>query len=851
MWDRQIPGKCVGSLRIGLRLLALTLICSTSALGHAQQTPTLPGGGRLIPGPNGTGLSGRSNLAQQRQLNQQNQQNQQNQENQQKPDDKGIDRRKDDADTAEPGAAGGEPGAGAPGPRQIGGAAPNVRVIGGGAQGGGAAKPRVQGAGAGAFEPFKRRPLKYDEVPDVGEPMSLTGPMPAMQFLDDISFATGWNIVAAPQIQTVNLQFWITDMKPKVALEILKFHDVYYKFDQETNMLFVMTEEEFFSKEYGDEVEAEFHVEHADIADIEAMAGNFLSPIGRLVTDPRTGTLFVFDTQDNIDAVETALKKLDVPLVPQSYHLSYIDAETLAESIETVLTERGTVQIDPRTNTIVVTDLPSRQSQIAEMVETLDRQLISKTWTIKYADVEAIAENVEVLVPEEMGTITINEDAHLLTISAIPERIDEVDKLIAEWDIKLDQVQIEAYLVSANTRIARKLGVDWSYFGEIGNTLLSTQFTNPITGSTDFNAGQLPAVIPLRNPITGDTINNIEGDPIARTYKGDNVSAVLHYLDSRGDVTILSQPRVTVQDGQEAAFENTESIPYVSATYETPRSVANPSGGISYDYRQNNQITFLDVGTILKVLPRITEEKNILLEISAEESTAEIITITASNQQNSVPQKRQNKADTIVRVHDGQTIVIGGLRQAQVNDTINKIPILGDLPIIKHAFRSKDKEDNNNELMIFLTCTIVDEFTQPEAERLARLNNGTVSEFRKDGRPFWERLADSVARGDFEIGVSIGQGGDLWSRGESVTMDDLERAFMKIGHSPKARVVIFKHPRADQAISIAVAELAMQADLKVEYDTRVTPFVPHYGGPEKPDPTIEEGTSPPAAAAVP
>lgn len=840
---RRIPGKRLGSFRIGLRCATLAFLCCSSALGHAQgQTPTSPTGGRPT-----SNLGGRTNLAQQRANQQQNQQNQANQ------DDDAREETSSGLGGRETGGEGGQPGGAPPGPRQMGGAAPNVRVI-GGAAGGGSAAPRTSGAGSGAYEPFKRRPLVYDEVPDVGDPMSLTGPMPAMQFLDDISFATGWNIVASPAIQSVNLQFWITDMKPKVALEILKFHDVYYKFDQETNMLFVMTEEEFFAEEYGEIVEAQLMVEHADLADIETMASSFLSPNGRIVTDPRTGTLFIFDTEDNIEAVQKAIGQLDVPLVPETYHLSHIDAETLAESVETFLTERGTVQIDPRTNTIVVTDLPSRQTQIAEMVDTLDRELITKTWTIKYADVEAMAENVEVLVPEEMGTITINEEAHLLTITAIPERIDEVGKLIAEWDVKLDQVQIEAYLVSANTRIARKLGVDWSYFGEIGNTLISTEFINPIEGAMDVDIGQLPAAIPLRNPITGDIIENIEGDPILRGFKGDNVSAVLHYLDTRGEVTILSQPRVTVQDGEEAAFENTESIPYVSSSYETPRSIPQTGGGFTYDYRTNNQITFLDVGTILRVLPRITEERNILLEISAEESTAEIITITASDESNSVPQKRQNKAETLVRVHDGQTIVIGGLRQNQINDTVNKIPILGDIPIIKHAFRSKSKEDDNSELMIFLTCTIVDEFTHPETERLARINDGTIKEFRKDGRPFWESLADWVEHGNSEVSISIGQHGDLWSMGEGVTMDDLERAFLAIAKFPKVRVVIFKHPRAAEEVSIAVAELAMQADLKVEYDTRIAPFVPNFERP--PAATADVGALPsppqvPSAAVTP
>jgi type II secretory pathway component GspD/PulD (secretin) len=813
MLDLQVSRVATGWTRVGVRsLIALVLFCSTSALGHAQQTPTLPGIPRPAPGV-GDRIPPTRNAAAQDQPR--------------------LDVR-EDVDTPvvdRPGE---------PAPRPAGVAAPAIRVIGGGAAG----VARQPQAAVGAYEPFRKRPLVYDDVPDVGEDMTITGPMAVMQFLDEIAFATAWNIVASETVQAIQLQFWFTDVRPKVALEILKFYDVFYRFDDQHNMLFVMTKDDYLSRQYGEIVEAEFKVRHANVADIEPMVGSFLSPEGRLVIDPRTGTFFVFDTKDNIQAVAGTLARLDVPLTPRTYRLRHIDAVIMADSVETMLTERGTVQIDSRTNTLVVTDLPARQEQIAEMVETLDRQLVTKTWTIKYADPQTVAENVEILIPEEMGRITVNEEIHQITITAIPERIEEVDALIRTWDIKRDQVQIEAYLITASTRVARRLGVDWAYFGEIGNTVISTQFRNPLPGTSDVNIGQLPAAIPLRNPLTGNIIENIEGDPIIRNFKGDNVSVVLHYLDSRGDISILTQPRVTVQDGEEASFENTQSIPYVSSSFETPRSRLQPDGDRIFDYRTNNQIAFLDVGTILKVLPRVTQERNILLDISAEESSAEIITITASNEANSVPQKRQNKAETQVRVHDGQTVVIGGLRQANVNDDVSKVPILGDLPIIKHAFRSRNKANNNAELMIFITCTIVSEFTHPEAEKLARVNAGMSNELRKDGRPFWQRLADSVAQGNYEIGISIGQSGDLWSRGENVTLDDLERAFREIREKQKARVVIFKHPRAPEEISIDVAELAMQLGMRVEYDTRVTPFVPNYAEPPASAPlSLQDGAA--------
>ncbi|HEO71648.1 MAG TPA: hypothetical protein ENN80_10325, partial [Candidatus Hydrogenedentes bacterium] len=95
--------------------------------------------------------------------------------------------------------------------------------------------------GQGVFEPIYDKPIRWGDVPDAGEPLTLTGPMGVAEFLDTLSFSTGWNILVTPAAEEINLQFWITEVKPSTALEILKFHNIYYEFDPKSQYLRVMT----------------------------------------------------------------------------------------------------------------------------------------------------------------------------------------------------------------------------------------------------------------------------------------------------------------------------------------------------------------------------------------------------------------------------------------------------------------------------------------------------------------------------------------------------------------------------------------------------------------------------------
>ncbi|MBI4560134.1 MAG: hypothetical protein HY706_21275 [Candidatus Hydrogenedentes bacterium] len=694
----------------------------------------------------------------------------------------------------------------------------------------------VHTTGQGAFEPVLNNKIEYGDIPEMGELISLAAtdqPIKVPQLLDTLAVATNWNIVASETLENKSVRFWINQVTAKQALDVLRFNGIYYEFIPETKFLYVMTQEEYLRQEHGAIEHSEFAIKHAEVADMEAILTSLLSSSGRIISDPRTGRILVWDTEANLKAMQEAVVRLDVQLEPRVFALKFVSAESLLESISSLLTERGLAQADPRTNTLVISDLPSRLDQIAAVLEALDKKVETKTWTLSYADPKSIVERLENIVPEEMGIVTVDEDTHQVSATAIPERLTEIDELIKAWDKKRKQVEIEAYLVAASTEITRNLGVDWSYFDQHSGGPFAIQSGPNVP---DYSAipesgqrltiGTLPFQVPLRNPLTSAPILDINGNAIPDDeFRGNRISVVLNYLDSKGDVTILSRPRVTVMDGEEANFQNTEDRPYQEGGYSqfTGTSVLDPSFNRVIPLR----VQFIKVGTILKVTPLIGEEANIQMKISAEDSTAENVTVTVGDQRSTIPQKRENKTETQVLVHDGQTLVIGGLRSATIEDQVQKVPFLGDVPFLGRLFKNTEKDHRHRELLIFITPTLVDEYTRPEAERLADLE-GTVSEtLRHSQKPMLERMESRLSRGRNEIGVSIGESGSIHSKGNLVTLEDLEKVFGEVQSSPKTTaVVIRKHPNAPENVSATIAELAKTAGLEVEFDEKMVPFVP-------------------------
>jgi biopolymer transport protein ExbD len=191
-----------------------------------------------------------------------------------------------------------------------------------------------------------------------------------------------------------------------------------------------------------------------------------------------------------------------------------------------------------------------------------------------------------------------------------------------------------------------------------------------------------------------------------------------------------------------------------------------------------------------------------------------------------VPEKTTRGAETQLRVHSGDTVVLGGLRRDKASDSVSKVPVLGDLPLIGQVFRSPKKDSRQSDLMIFLTATIVGEKTHPEAEALEQVEQDIYDQLRTEKKDTWGRLSDKLSDGENEIVVAIGQGGNIHSEGEPFTVEQIKALFTTLGADSMKVIVLRAHPRAPQRVVDAVHDAAIGAGLKVELDDTASPLVP-------------------------
>lgn len=602
-------------------------------------------------------------------------------------------------------------------------AAPQQRpsLAGGGVSGGGA-RATARG-GDKYFEVIKTHPIDYPQVPDEGKKiLKLQAEnMEVQNFLGQLSLTTGWTIMITPEVKG-QVTAWLSNISVSDALKVLQINGFYY--EKEGNILYVSTNDEYFLREYGELVRAELVVEHADLQDIQQVLSTLQSEAGRIISDPRTGKLVVIDTKDNIEYMKQVMESLDVKLEPKAFELKYAQAEDLLDNVEPILSERGSAQFDPRTNQILVTDVHERIKRVEAMVAKLDVETAKETFSIKYAEADDIESMLESILPDA-SLVTVDERTRQVSVDTVAERLEEVRGFIEKWDKKLDQVSIEAYILTANSGRVRELGINWEYFMEIGDKDVALQ-----RGLVDLNP--LSAGYVLASPLAVGQ-RAVIGDAAS------DLAAMIDLLATDTDTEILANPRVMVNDGEIATFKNLTQEPYQESGYSYGYYGGGGGGGTSQVVPRG--IKFIDVGTTLDVTPRINEDGWVEMEISAEDSTAvqrEIESGTGFT--TTVPVKTLNSVTTKVLVESGATIVIGGLRVDSASKNVDKIPFFGDIPFLGHLFKSTQRDAEDRELLIFIRPEIIEAPDAAEQE--------VLSQFRQNMR---EQVVGAV-RKPFDLG---------------------------------------------------------------------------------------------------
>lgn len=274
------------------------------------------------------------------------------------------------------------------------------------------------------------------------------------------------------------------------------------------------------------------------------------------------------------------------------------------------------------------------------------------------------------------GTVQVDQRTNTLIIQELPDNVDTVLAVIDNLDAPEPQVTIEARIIEATKSFSRSLGIEWGYDFEAnqanGNTT-GLQFPNNV----DTDGG----VALLTGGATG--FINMRLGSILNTF---NLDARLQAAENEGLVNLVSAPRVTTLNNNSASIQSGFQIPIQTVSNRTV------------------SVQFVNATLQLQVTPQVTAEGTIVLDIQvAKRSPAPGLVVAGAT--NSPIQTREARTRVIVR--DGGTTVIGGIYEVSANALQDRVPGLANIPVLGHLFKNRNRQNSNDELMIFITPRIV------------------------------------------------------------------------------------------------------------------------------------------------
>jgi type IV pilus assembly protein PilQ len=309
----------------------------------------------------------------------------------------------------------------------------------------------------------------------------------------------------------------------------------------------------------------------------------------------------------------------------------------------------------------------------------------------------------------ERGTVSIDDRTNTLLLQDTAERLADIRRLVQTLDIPVRQVLIEARIVIVSDDFSRSLGMRFggAFVGNYGSNDGLMWMGSQGLNSPDGDRG--PIISPNGPGGVGVDGNNIATAPVPDRYLVNLPIAnpagrlAMTLLDSdyvvdleitaaqtEGRGELVSAPRVITANGKEASIEQGVEIPYQESA---------SSGATTTQFKK--------AVLSLKVTPQITPDDRVILDLTVNKDSVGQVVPSATG--GFVPSIDTREITTQVLVNDGQTVVLGGILETERRDTVNKVPFLGDIPGLGVAFRSKQKTDNKDELLIFVTPKILRE----------------------------------------------------------------------------------------------------------------------------------------------
>ena len=564
-----------------------------------------------------------------------------------------------------------------------------------------------------------------------------------------VSEITGKNFIVSPLVQGKVTVVSARPMKPDeiydVFLSVLRVHG--FAAVQTGSMVKIvpesMAQQDGASSVDGRERAADelvtqiVPVKHVTAAELVPILRPLMPQGGQIIAHASSNTLVLSDRAGNVQRLVGIIQRIDtvsdaeVEVIP----LSHANASELARTL-TLLADDKTaapgesqrVFADTRTNSILLSGPKAGRLKMRALVAHLDTPIDNGGDTqviyLRYASakdlvpiLQGVAATLTGVAPPTAGragagandsaspaTIQAHQDNNALVISAPPAVFRSLAAVIRQLDVRRAQVLIEAVIAEVADQTASEIGVQWQLpfkknsDGSVADSVIGgTNFTGQTPGNNIIAAAQNPLGVG-----NGFNLGYINGTITVGRNTIFQLGALVTALQGDGKSNILSTPSVLTLDNQEASIKVAQEVPFLTGQYTTNAigSQTTTTAGSTTSTGVTNPFQTIerkDVGLILKVTPHINEGDSVRMDIHQEVSN---LLPPVQGAVDLVTNKRE--VTTSVLVADNALLVLGGLIDNQLKDNEQKVPFLGDIPLLGNLFRYRTNDRTKSDLMVFL-----------------------------------------------------------------------------------------------------------------------------------------------------
>jgi len=473
-----------------------------------------------------------------------------------------------------------------------------------------------------------------------------------------------------------------------------------------------------------------------------------ISPNNTIAAFAANNSLVITDYGENLRRIERIIEAVDLPGTGETavVALQFASAADVVQTLNRVLadsmapagaqaaadpTGRVFMAADPRTNSIVLrSENPARLEQAKALVGQLDVKTNAAANVhvvyLKNAEAVVVAQTLRAILSGEApapvpaaargagqpaggplatsagagaapggggGMVQADAASNALLISAPDALFAHIRSIIDRLDVRRAQIYVEALIAEIQADKAAEFGIQWQSVGDL------TAPRSRVIGGTNFSgtgtgANILDAAINLGTLGPGLNIGVVKGQvTIPGIGTVTNLSALARALETEAKANILSTPNLLTLDNEEARIVIGQNVPFITGQYAQTGSATTATPFQTIERR--------DVGLTLRVKPQISEGGTVRLQIYQEVSSVR----DSTNEAGVITDKRS--IESMVLVDDGQIIALGGLVQDSVSNGIEKVPLLGDIPLLGLLFRYETRKQTKTNLMVFLRPVVL------------------------------------------------------------------------------------------------------------------------------------------------